>query len=44
MKSSMPGSVPNVRKAKAIQEKKQAACEAGVAKLKKRAAASKRAR
>ena len=41
---NMPGSVPNVRRAKAIHETKQAICNAGIAKLKARAAASKRAR
>lgn len=44
MKATMPGSVPNVRKAKAIHGTKQAARNAGIAKLKKRATATKRAR
>lgn len=44
MKTTTPGSVPNVRKAKAIHETKQAARKGGIAKLEKRSAATKRAR
>lgn len=40
--STMPGSVPNVRKAKAVHETKQAARNATAAKLKKRAATTRR--
>ena len=40
--TNMPGSVPNVRKAKAIHQTKQAARNATAAKLKKRAATTRR--
>lgn len=40
--STMPGSVPNVRKAKAIHETKQAAGNATAVKLKRRAATTRR--
>ncbi len=43
-RKNMPGFVPNVRRAKAIHETKQATRNAGIAKLKKRVAATKRAR
>ena len=42
--SNMPGSVPNVRKAKAIHEKKQAERNATANKMKKRAATTRRGR
>lgn len=40
----MKGAVPNVRKAKAVHEKKQAERNATAAKMKKRAATTRRGR
>lgn len=44
MKTTMPGSLPKVRKAKAIHETKQANRNASIAKFKQRGDAIKRAR